>query len=345
MLTYVSAKNEKKVAQAQLEDNLKSALGDKGTRNIGFPSGNLDSHVFAAGHDKLWCTFRQLSAKNVRIPRYWNAFGTFDAKNGQALTINLEINIASDSNTEQVAGFFARDSETGAVFLTHTGKIGGGRPGVGKIAFLVQSKATLISVDVENNVARNGILIGRVDDPYLSRHIWRFVQSVKRFKDAAMTGELATQEFKDAVTDFERYNPEFSGVKKGSRKRTLEYDSYHGDVVDQLFEERSARASTGEIVANDILVDLKVKNNGHVTEIYEVKTSFQRQILYTAIGQLLTHSITAAENQPITKFLVVPDYEQLPSDLVNAINMLGIQIRKFKLVGPPKNRIIELLSP
>jgi hypothetical protein len=344
MLVYVSAKNEKKAAQAQLKNNLESVLENEGILNIGFPGGNVNSRVFAFGHDQLWYTFRRLSSREVAVPRYWNAFGTFYANHGQALTINVEINIASDTNTKQVAGFFAKDSETGAIFLMHTGKIGGGRPGVGKGAFLVQSKATLISVDVENGLARNGILIGRLDDPYLSGHIWRFVQSVKRFKVAAVNGELETQEFQDAVKDFEHYNPEFSGKKKGSRKHTLEYDSHHGNVVDTLHKERSARATKGEIISNDGFVDLKVKINGYATEIYEVKTSLQRQILYTAIGQLLTHSITAAKSRPITKFLVVPDYEQLPSDLAKAIDMLGIQIRKFKLVGTPKNRTIELLS-
>ena len=135
---------------------------------------------------------------------------------------------------------------------------------------------------------------------------------------------------------------EFSGTKKGSNGGNFEYLTYHGDIVQKLYDDRCKSAEPDEQVLNSRIVDLFVKKDDVITEVYEVKTGLGRQMLYTAVGQLMTHS--APSNGAAIKFRVVPDDEEIPDDFRLAIKCLGIQVRKFRLAGTKSKRIIELLS-
>lgn len=338
MLKLVHETKSKQAAQAALERNLKADLKGQGTLNIGFPGGNADEKVYSAGQGKLWVAFGKPS-NNSAVPRYWNAFGVYKPDR-PAQTITVEINIAISSNSAQVAGFFAKDSDTGDIFLMHSGKVGGGRPGIGKSAFLVWSKAKLIEIDEESGKVRSGIAVGKLGDPHLSERIWAFVRSVHGFKDEAIGGGLDTPEFKHRVEEFDRYNREFSGKKQGLRGGAFEYVTYHGDIVQKLFDDRTARLVSGEKIFNSPLIDLFVKRDGVLSEVYEVKTGLDRQLLYTAIGQLVTHASTSQGDA--SKFLVIPAGETMPKDFEQAINGLGIQVRRFRLSGAGRNKIIEL---
>ena len=338
MLSLLEETNGKKVAQAVLEGNLKSVLKSRGTHNVGFPGGNVDVDLYSEGYGELWVAFGGVS-KDAAIPRYWNAYGVYEPHQSTQ-SITVEINIALTSNSAQVAGFFAKDNETGDIFLMHSGKIGGGRSGIGKSAFLVWSKAKLVEVSAGDRQFRSGIAVGKISDPDLAGRIWTFVQGVFRFKEQAASGALSTDAFKQQVEEFERYSKEFSGKKRGSHGGRFEYLTYHGDIVQKLYDEKTLRLAKGEKVFNSNLIDLFVKRNGVLSEVYEVKTGVGRQMLYTAIGQLLTHATNGRDD--VAKVLVLPSEEEIPADIGRAISHLGISIRRFRLKGVGPNRTVEL---
>lgn len=340
MLTLVHEEEAKKNSQSILTRNLTAVLKREGTKNIGFPSGNVDEVVYSAGTGKLWCAFIKPS-HDTPIPRYWNAFGIY-APDRPSQQIAVEINVPSDRNTAQVAGFFARDSETGDIFLMHDGGVGGGRKGVGQTAFLVWSKAKLVDVVGEGGKIRRGIAVAKLDHPDLPERIWRFVEIVDGFKKAVKSGSLDSAVFRHKVEELDQYKREFSGTKKGFSGGSLKYLTYHGDIVQKLYDDRCQGAGPDERVLNSGIIDLFVKKGDVVTEIYEVKTGLGRQMLYTAIGQLVTHS--AHSNGVASKFLVVPDDEEIPDDFRLAIKWLGIQVRKFRLSGTKSKRVIEILA-
>lgn len=116
--------------------------------------------------------------------------------------------------------------------------------------------------------------------------------------------------------------------------------SPHGDIVQKLYDERTARLSPDEKVFNPGLIDLFVKKNGILSEVYEVKTGVGRQVLYTAIGQVVTHA--ANGHGEVAKFLVVPAGETIPEDLANAIATLGIKVRRFQMKTAGLYRTVEL---
>ena len=338
MLGLIRDIKSKKAAQAALKRNLKAALTRQGTRNIGFPGGNVDQTIYSAGEGQLWVAFGK-PTDDAAVPRYWNAFGIYKP-NQPAQTITVEINIAVDGDTAQVAGFFAKDGDTGDTFLMHSGRVGGGRPGIGKSAFLVWSKAKLVNVTKNDGGIRSGIAIGKLDDPGLTERIWTFVRKVQSFKDQAAAGGLDTPEFKRQVEEYNKYSKEFSGKKRGVRGGAFEYVTYHGDIVQKLYDDRTARLAPGEKVFNSTLIDLFVKKDGVLSEVYEVKTGVGRQMLYTAIGQVVTHATTGRED--LAKFLVVPADEDIPNDFQKAIAVLGIRVRRFRLDGTGRNRVIKL---
>ena len=97
----------------------------------------------------------------------------------------------------------------------HSGKIGGGRLGIGKTPFLVWSKAKLVDVADEDENFQTGIAVGKLDDPDLPERIWRFVRNLHSFKEEAVSGRLKTTEFNRMV---EEYRP--SGILRQEEGRS-----------------------------------------------------------------------------------------------------------------------------
>ena len=70
-----------------------------------------------------------------------------------------------------------------------------------------------------------------------------------------------------------------------------------------------------------------------------MKTSCDRQSLYTAIGQLVSHSAAAPDG--IVRTLVVPEGD-LPDGLELCFAKLRITVRRFKLTAAPNRKVVLL---
>lgn len=339
MLRLVEGKLENKAAQLTLCRNLISTCERAGIRNIGYPGGNFDRLLYLAkGKIDLWFAYSRPDHSS-KIPRYGNAFGVFEA-NAKAQTISVEINIPANNATEQVAGFFAQD-ENGAVHLLHSGKIGGGRPGIGKLSFLAYAGQKLVPVIDSEGGVRHGLLICTVTSSHAWQDTRRFIMEVHRFKNAVASGKsFRSAAFKKRMTAIQRYRREFSGKKAYGRGNPVEYVTDHGDVVHKLFLETKARARKGDKVMNSGLIDLCVMRAGKLRAIYEVKTGIGRQALYTSIGQLLTHSV----GNKVLKYLVIPEHETLPADIRRAVERFKIAIKQFQLRGQIGKRLVVFKS-
>lgn len=338
MLTLIENNIEKKRAQKAVEAELKASLKKIGVRNIGYPGGNTDQIVYAVGEGELYVAFGRPDA-NGATPRYWNAFGEFRNR-ASSQEITVEINIAVDGNPGRVAGFFAKDGH-GDIYLMHTGRVGGGRKGIGRSAFLTWSMLKLIEVEDSRRGVRRGVVVARIGSGEIAGQIASFTSKVANFKRQVASGALEAPDFKARLDEFERYKPEFSGRKRGSRSDHFDYFTYHGDVVQALYNERAADCSAEEHVYSNRLIDLYVRKAGAVTEVYEVKACSGRQALYTAIGQLETH---AAPYQA-KKILVLPADEEIPDDVAAALLSLGITIRYFVLSRQGRRQVVKLVEP
>lgn len=336
MLRMLESAEEKQAAQNKFELTLKAHLQCVGKKKIGYPGGNSDEIMYANGHGSLWACFLVSDDSSTR--RYWNAFGFFD-DGLRSHNIVLEINVPIGENSARVAGFYARDDESGVTYLMHDGGIGGGTKGVGQAAFMSWSTRPLTKTQTGDGVVRLGIVIGKIDDSDIASRIRKFAVEVRAFKNAVREGAVNQEFIVRARGDWEGYKRESSGRRKGSRGERLDYFSYHGDIVEALRQERAAIATSSEQVSNTFFVDLQVKDKGILKEIYEVKTTLERQSLYTAIGQLMTHS---SENlSGIDRILVIPS-GCLPAGLEHCLSELQIIVRRFELTHAPDRQVVLL---
>ncbi|MEE4210751.1 MAG: hypothetical protein V2I43_15980 [Parvularcula sp.] len=105
--------------------------------------------------------------------------------------------------------------------------------------------------------------------------------------------------------------------------------------------ERTAHAAPGEDVFSSPLIDLYVKKEGVVSEIYEVKTGVGRQALYIAIGRLVTHAPAVGGN--VAQYLVIPANEPIAEDLERAMANLRIEVCRFQLCGNGRRKTVKLI--
>ena len=319
MLRLLEEISEKRAAQKKLQELLRDDLPTHTKRTIGWPGGNDTCDVY---HDEAIWT-RSYEKAGETTPRYWNAFGIY-SKSG-SLDVGVEINIPTKTNTRKVAGFFAAD-ENGTVYLMHSGGIGGGKKGVGKTAFLASSRPSLVGVVDHAGEVRLGLIVAPLIRRKLGAGVARFVKRVADFRKVVENKD-AIQNPHDGKTSYDKYLQEFSGKKRGNRTQEFEYMSWHGEIVDAIYAWRKARALHNEVVANDAFKDLYVRKGARIRELYEVKTSVDRQSIYTGLGQLSVHG-----GQGCVGILVIPAGD-LPTDIVESLERLKVRILRFSIKG------------
>ena len=131
MLLLLESKKEIAAAQSALEATMRREFGKTEIRNLTFQGGLIrNATVFTNG--TYWYHPDKRIGSDSVSSRFLNEFGVLAPGN---LSIAVEINVPHEGRTGRVAGFFARDHATGAIYLMHSGKVGGGQPGVGAYAF------------------------------------------------------------------------------------------------------------------------------------------------------------------------------------------------------------------
>ena len=92
-----------------------------------------------------------------------------------SLSIACELNPPEKDINRQCAGLFLRDTE-GIIYVAHSGKIGGGRKGIGKSAFLSTYRGARESVTWPDGTESEVIVIGRVDGDRLPAQVANFTR-------------------------------------------------------------------------------------------------------------------------------------------------------------------------
>jgi hypothetical protein len=77
----------------------------------------------------------------------------------------------------------------------------------------------------------------------------------------------------------------------------------------------------------NVLIDMGVAVGKKLVEVFEVKTSTTRSDVYSALGQLMVHGTADS----CRRVMVLPINEALPSDLVEALARLRIELLRFRL--------------
>ncbi|MFW6854901.1 hypothetical protein ACODYM_26775 [Burkholderia gladioli] len=325
MFSLLEAKTEVATAQRKLETTFLRDFPRRAVKNIGYPGGTtFDAKVFNNG--RYWFWSADHNDANAPNPRRLNWFGLFEEDGG--LQISVEINTAYESRNDQVAGFFARDNDTGTIYLLHSGRVGGGTKGVSKSSLLAWSNQPLIEVVDSSGGIRDGVLVMPVEGLGASRSAIRYIDTIARFKQAVRDGDIDSPEFQRKQRELEDFYAEARGRRKGRRSSKIDYVSRHGEVVDALYEWRtsSPMPKRARLVKN-VLIDLGVAVGRRLVEVFEVKTTTARPDVYSAIGQLMVHGTV----DDCRRVMVLPHREPIANDLYEALQRLDIELLRFCL--------------
>lgn len=120
--------------------------------------------------------------------RHWCGLGTDNPVSLRNLNQACQINPPIAGVNRRCAGLFVRGAG-GAVYVTHSGKVGGGRKGIGKATFTAfYTKGEVGSVNWPRTLATDAFVIGRIDADDLVASVALFVHTVERYKRAAVSG-------------------------------------------------------------------------------------------------------------------------------------------------------------
>lgn len=325
MFTLLESKDEIAKAQRKLETTIRQKFKKKKVKDIGYPGGTRYK-VSVQTDGTYWYWPSDYRDTDIPNPRRLNWFGIMrDAK----LQISVEINTPYNGRNDAVAGFFARDSDTGLIYLFHSGRIGGGQTkGVGKTAFLAWSNYPLSDVVDSSSNIRQGIVVMPIEGSAAMCNTLNYIDTIARFKRAARNGEINTPEFQIKKKEFDDFYSEVGGRRKGRRSGKIDYVSRHHEVVDALHSWRvSAKLPKGGRMVKNVLIDLGVEVGSDLTEVFEVKTSAKRPDIYCAIGQLMVHG--KAKN--CRRIIVLPHGELIATGMEDALRRVGIELLHFKL--------------
>ena len=325
MFSLIESKLEISKAQQKLEISIGRDFKQRATRNIGYPGGTTrDATVVTNGQHWHWAEDHvQPQSPN---PRRLNWFGIFREEND--LQISVEINTPYEGANARIAGFFARDNDTGSIYLFHSGRVGGGKAGVSKSNFLIWGAQKPIEVFDSSGYAREGVLVMPVEGLAATRSATRYVDEIAKFKQAVRAGETGTTDFKQKERRFANFYAEARGRRKGRRAEGIDYVSRHGEVVDALHAWRKETGlAKGSRLVKDVLIDLGVSDYGVLSEVYEVKTSAKRPDVYTALGQLFVHG----SGEGCKRVIVLPQGERLAADLESALKRNAVAVVRFRL--------------
>ena len=170
--------NEIRSAQEGLADAVRSAATTSVEQLVGFRGGNESVTVHWIAPLRIWAFTRELDT------RFWNGFGTERPRPGSPLPITVEINPPIKGIERKVGGAFARDPESGDVFLLHRGRIGGGQRGVGSEMFWRRFRGGILMREPDREQPARAAVVGRIGAPQFARDVAAFVHEVRRIKAA-----------------------------------------------------------------------------------------------------------------------------------------------------------------
>ena len=292
MITAFNRGDDSWKAFEELRNSLQKS-GGRIRRTVGFPGGHVEKEIYWHERAQVWSLLDTEETKN----RFWCCFGVQNPNEVPSLDIAVEVNPRLEGTDLLVAGAFARDTQ-GVVHLCHNGKIGGGKPGVGKAAFFRHYRGDLTEMAYGNRIV-SVVDLGSITSPRLPSRLGSFAHEVVRVKRmiADIGHDPHTRETGNMpVKVSQGFVPEFSGFKKPyARGGKTEAQAGHGLVVDALAE---SLEKLGFAVHNDQLRDLFIFDAlRSVAVLFEVKTDVAKNSIYTAVGQLfLNGTIRGSRN-------------------------------------------------
>lgn len=284
-------------------------------RKVGWQGGNGEYDLQWNSTEGFWTMQEQFEVGN----RHILLLGTQDPEPARMVGIVCEVNPPRSGINRRCAGVFLEDQEHN-IYLAHSGKIGGGRAGIGKGAMqqnYIGCWQTIAWPDVKTSQV---IVIGKIDSPLLPSHVALFAREVQRIKEG--TDVLPGAPFHQAPLP--SFNPEFAGRRRGyTVSSSIEAECNHGLIINSLAEElrhRNLRFNRDQ--NRDLFIH---GDRGSMRVLFEAKTEITTSTIYQGIGQLLFHS--AIQNPRPDLVFVLPGRPDTSTQGV--LDHLNIRVLSF----------------
>jgi 5-methylcytosine-specific restriction protein A len=150
-------------------------------KHVAFRGGGYNCTVYWRPKEQVWGLFETPPDLN----RFWIGWGTEDPMGSFSITV--ETNPPLEGYNRRCSGAFLRDTG-GRIYLGHSGRVGGGRKGIGKTAFCRYTDLdNWAPVHWPDSKYTDYLLLGQIGGNDLKAGIVTFVHEVARFKDWAVT--------------------------------------------------------------------------------------------------------------------------------------------------------------
>lgn len=175
MLKVITDETKIKDAQLQFLGKLEQHVDRRILVIIGF-QGESFNRTISYSHDlDIWFFSEIIPGK-----RYVNAFGIGKPKENSHITNACEINFPLKDINRRTGGAFVEDHNKD-IFVIHRGKIGGGRPGIGKSFFANNYNSKWVSVN-DDGIEKTVALIGQLNSSIFAKGVKDFVFEMNRLK-------------------------------------------------------------------------------------------------------------------------------------------------------------------
>lgn len=158
---------------------------------VGFQGGHQIVNVHWHGSAGIWGVFEReawdQSGRPLALGRFWAAFGVDDPSKRSSLNITVEMNPPREGENRRTAGVLLRD-EAGGFYIGHTGKVGGGRRGIGPRKFRDFGHHLPWQEITTPSGPREVVVFGPFQERGLLSTLARYVHTVAEFKDQIATG-------------------------------------------------------------------------------------------------------------------------------------------------------------
>ena len=157
---------------------------------LGWPGGSVQADVYWHEAAGIWGVFRETppNPRHTGGNRFWNCFGVSEPRSDAILSITVEINPPHRGENRKTAGVFLRDGE-GRYHVGHSGRVGGGGPGVGLKAFRRYADGLPWQKIRTPNGARKIVAFGPLENGRMFEMLGLFVHTVAKFKDSVAKGQ------------------------------------------------------------------------------------------------------------------------------------------------------------
>jgi len=173
LLFILTSRQEIENAQRQFVAKLEERCERQIPVKVGRKGGHKERVIHWSQLLGLWFYSEKREAS-----RYWNIFGLSEAapRENSMLSIVCEINPPVESLSKRAQGAFMRDNN-GHIWLLHRGKIGGGKPGIGRKLFFENYQGETTEITDEKFA-----IIGDIDSSDFVDQVTNFVREVERIK-------------------------------------------------------------------------------------------------------------------------------------------------------------------